>query len=202
MRSRNYCTFTAQKSKCPRCCWDIYPEISTRVLHAPAEPLTDFFFVANVGSLKAQISKKNTNKIWWENKKTLTVRQGHVKHVWKNSRSTYLSKTAWTWDTELIWSDKLELAYIRVQSNHAVIWLVHFSRTSKTRIFSYLDNITYVFSLLLRKTCTGTYVQTTNVSTWTYLSKAPLLPASETAPSPTLKMNGLPARPRAVTPKW
>ena len=42
---------------------------------------------------------------------SLTVRQGHIKHVCKNSGS-YLSKTVWTLGTEWIGSDKLEPAFI------------------------------------------------------------------------------------------
>ena len=101
MRSRNFCTFTAQGPKCPRrCLRDKTLTFCTRVLYAPAEPLNEWGFLLVFppemwDPLRPEYPKNTKHKYLAKKKRLLTVRQGHVEHVCKVPGS--VSKTAWHW---------------------------------------------------------------------------------------------------------
>ena len=87
---------TAQKSKYPRRFWELDPEFLYTCLMCPCRAFYEcffcflFFFAENVGSLKTQISPKNTKTQISDGKSknySLKARQGHLKHVWKTPGS-------------------------------------------------------------------------------------------------------------------
>ena len=127
MRSRDFCTFIAQNSKCPRCFWEVRSWCCAHVfnvlLPSPLRIFVCFFplkmwecripFSLTMWSFRTQISQKIQ-------KKQISDRGEKKTHSWRLGRGTLntcakksgscLSKAALTLDSEGIWGDKLEPA--------------------------------------------------------------------------------------------
>ena len=106
-RTRDFCTFTALKSKCPHRFWGIEPLI-LHVFNVPLlSPLRMLFFALEMWDpLRPKIYKKYENPDIWRKKKKKTSRRTFVKgspgaHKTRvQNVRLYRSKTSWTLDSE------------------------------------------------------------------------------------------------------
>ena len=111
MRSRNFCTFTTQRSKWPRRFGEIDPENFAHVFYMPLPRRWRFFFFFLPQMWDPSRSKyprkyKNSN-IWRKPSKPFGNGLAGVQNF-----GAHLSKTAWALDTEWFGGDKLEAAWL------------------------------------------------------------------------------------------